>query len=187
MLALGAVLVVRARQYQTNRNAYAESLSRLAAQDRAKMEALIHLETSGMTRNEERGIVYYQGAAKTGSANRIYLLWLLAEGSDAEAMLESVRETAEGGAIAATAVYVDLGFHSFRTKYAMSLARMLKDRGLDAVRGSVYAWNAADSNWRATGRVDGTEVEHLLTPELRRELLQGTFNVVAARGTGDGR
>ena len=62
---LVGVLVYRTVAVQANRDAFAQTLSPLNPEQRSRIEQLVVAETKGMTRNEEKAVVYYHAANRT--------------------------------------------------------------------------------------------------------------------------
>ena len=185
MIVVGALTVVVAAlafqsiTFATNNNALEASLAKLNPQEHDRVQALVEIVTRGMLRNEESGVVYYQDAARTGKGNRIHLLWLLCpEGTKAEALRRTTNRP-EAGDMALVA-HVDLGFHTFRSKYGLTLAKLFKDRGLEGLRGTCYAWDGEVRAWRLAGEVANADVLSLLTEVEKQDIRRGTYNKVVA-------
>jgi hypothetical protein len=180
---LGVVVALRVWDSRTNENALESSLSVLSAEDRDRVERLVKSETAGMTQNEEGGIVYYHSSARTGEANRIYLLWSMAgPRSQTYSTLESALSKEKLGAVkvVGVAVYVDLGFFSFRSKHEMMLARAFRDIGLGGLRGACYRWDDKLNSWAYVAELPNDMVIALLTPDQKRAILGGNYNMVTA-------
>ena len=166
-----------------NNDAATESLSRLDAESAAKAAKLVAAETTGMTRNEESGIVYYHSPARTGEANRIYLLWSMAgPRSQTYSTVVSAlsKEKLDAPKAVGVAVYVDFGFYSFRSKYGMMLTRAFRDIGLGGLRGACYQWDDKLNSWAYVAELPNDVVIALLTPDQKRAILGGTYNMVSA-------
>jgi len=110
-LALGvvtAVLVFQAAAFRANYDAFKEGVAALDENNKELVKKLVAVETAGMVRNEEGGVVYYHSSARTGKKNRVYLLWELVEPksqahADLLRALEKERDAA-GGAMLGVAV-----------------------------------------------------------------------------------
>ena len=184
-LAIGAlVLAAAVLAYQTmtfaaNEDVLKASLAGLAHDDRARAEALIQAETKALTRNEESGVVYYHSTRITGKANRVYALWLAL--SPESAQCKSLRSEArldDTQSWLGVCAYVDLGFHSFRTKYDMTLAELFEDRSLGILHGTCYAWDEKTAAWSRIGPVENEALLALLTDEQKRDIRRGVYNKV---------
>lgn len=183
--ATGAV-VIAALAYQSlslagNVNAFDQSLSTLRAETLEEVNRLVRAESAGMARNEEGGVVYYHSQSRTGEKNRVYLLWAIApRGSRARSVAAGALagDTLPAPDALGIVAYVDLGFHSFRTRYDMMLARMFRDRGPAGIRGACYRWDPRLSSWHHAGELSNGVLLSLLTPSQKKAALRGTYNAV---------
>jgi hypothetical protein len=181
--ALVALVALRAFISRTNENALESSLAGLSAGDRDRAQRLVNLETGGLAQNEESGIVYYHSSARTGEANRIYLIWSMAGPNSAayRAIGNALSREKLGTAKAVgVAVYVDLGFFTFRSQYEMMLARAFGDMGLGGLRGACYRWDDKLQSWAYVAELSNDVVVSLLTPDQKQAILGGTYNMVSA-------
>ena len=190
LLALAAVLVLlalvgyRSLAFRVNYDAGPEMMSRLTPEQRASVERLIAAETDGMAANEERGLTYYHSTARTGEKNRVYLLWAVAApGTDLHraALASPGREAADtvAGEIG-LAVYADLGFHSFRTKHGMLLARLFEAEGLRRLRCSCWRRDAEYATWTPIRTLPNAAAVGLLSAEMKRAIRSGSYGAVCA-------
>lgn len=180
---LGVMVVLRMLSSRTNENALESSLSVMNAEDRDRAQRLVKLETAGMTQNEENGIVYYHSSVRTGETNRIYMLWSMAgPSSQAHRIIGSAlsKEKLGTAKTVGVAVYVELGFYSFRSKYEMMLARAFRDMGLGGLRGACYRWDDKLDSWAYVTELSNDVVVSLLTPDQKQAILGGTYNMVSA-------
>jgi len=180
---VGAIFVLRVLDSGTNESALDTSLSIMSAEDRDRAQRLLKLETAGMTQNEESGVVYYHSSVRTGETNRIYLLWSMAGPSSQmyDVVGRALSKEKLGAAKAvAVAVYVDLGFYSFRSKYEMMLARAFRHMGFGGLRAACYRWDDKLDSWAYVTELSNDVVISLLTPDQKRAILGGTYNMVSA-------
>jgi hypothetical protein len=182
-VVVGGIFVLRVLSFRTNENALESSLSVMGAEDRDRVQRLVKRETAGMTQNEENGIVYYHSEARTDKRNYVYLLWLMAgPNSRTYSIVESALSKEKLGAAktVGVAVYVDFGFYSFRSKYEMMLARAFRDMGFGALRAACYRWDDKLGSWAYVTELSNDVVIALLTPDQKRAILGGTYNIVSA-------
>lgn len=157
-----------------NNDGTTELLSRLDAESAAKAAKLVAAETAGMTKNEESGIIYFHSSANRDKPNRIYLLWSMAgPGSQMYNIVGSALSKEKLGAAKSVgiAVYVDMGFYTFRSKYEMMLARAFRDTGLGGLRAACYRWDDKLDSWAYVTELSNDVVIALLTPDQKRAIL----------------
>jgi len=186
-LALVLLVAYRAGVSKANCDAFEESVSRLTPEQKTRVARLVATETAGMTRNEEKAIVYYQSPERTGRLSRIYLLWHVFEPGSAtyRALRAQVREKekATEGTDLAMIAYLDLWFYEFRTRHHMMLGSLFEAWGLSGIRGLCYRWEPEMSSWDRIGNLSNDAVLGILRPDQKRAIREGTYNVVYVGGT----
>jgi hypothetical protein len=185
ILAVAVFLVYRSVAFRSNTNAFAETTARLDATQLSLVEALIATERAGLTRNEESGLEYFHSQAVTGEKNRVYVMWWIAgPGSAAYDELHGMVGPAEKyRPEIGVAVYVDIGFHSFRTRQGKMLGRFFDEHGLTPVRATGYFRDLSGS-WRRARQIENEKLVSLIPEDRKRAILEGAYNAVYFDGGG---
>ena len=180
IVVAGVFLAYRSIGFRSNTDVFAESVGRLDATYRSRVEGLVKAETSGMTRNEESGVVYYHSQAITGEKNRVYVLWWIVCPSAPE--YAQVGDALPGEKVrkgdVAVVAYVDLGFHSFRTRHGKMLSRFFDEYDLAPLRGMGYVWDENAFAWERCGPIENDRLLSLLSAERKQVVREGTYNAV---------
>jgi len=179
---LVCVLAYQMTSFRANHDAFGESSAALADRRHELIERLVAVETEGMMRKEEGGVVYYHSSARTGKRHRVYLLWQLV--SARTRMHESLMRALQGkpgvpkDADLAIVAYVDVRFHTFRARHKMQLGRLFEERGLGGMRAICYRRDETSSSWSRLGELENAVAASLLTRKQKRAIGMGTFNMV---------